>query len=61
MRLITGGPLDLTLFAISIDPLQGVGAELRPALANQLPAILKTVRDELFPPRARSGIRRQLC
>ena len=48
---LTGGALDVTLFAISIDPLQGVGTELRPALANQLPAILKTVRDELFLPR----------
>jgi hydrogenase maturation protease len=45
---LIGGPLNVTLFAISIDPLQGVGMELRPALANQLPAILRTVRDELF-------------
>lgn len=47
---LTNGPLNVTLFAISIDPLQGVSTELRPALANQLPAILRTVRDELFFP-----------
>lgn len=58
---LTGGPLDVTLFAISIDPLQGMGTELRPALANELPAILKTVSDELFLPRPSSGSRRQLC
>ncbi len=58
---LTGGPLDVTLFAISIDPLQGVGTELRPALANKLPAILRTVKDELFLPTARSGSRRQSC
>jgi hydrogenase maturation protease len=44
---LTGGPLDLTLFAISIDSLQGVGTELSPALADQLPSILKMVRAEL--------------
>jgi len=44
---LTDRPLNLTLFAISIDPLQGVGTELRPALANQLPEILRMVRDEL--------------
>lgn len=58
---LTGGPLDVTLFAISIDPLQGLGTELRPALANELPAILRMVRDELFLPTARSGSRPQLC
>jgi len=58
---LTDRPLNVTLFAISIDPLQGVGTELRPALANELPAILRIVKDELFLPRARSGSRRQLC
>jgi hydrogenase maturation protease len=58
---LTSGALDVTLFAISIDPLQGVGTELRPTLANKLPAILRTVRDELFRPRARGGSSRQLC
>ena len=48
---LTGRPLDLTLFAISIDPLQGVGTELRPALAGQIPVILKSVRDEILLPR----------
>jgi hydrogenase maturation protease len=47
---LTGGPLNVTLFAISIDSLQGAGTELSPALANQLPSILKTVRDELSRP-----------
>lgn len=58
---LTSGALDVTLFAISIDPLQGVCTELRPALANELPAILRTVRDELFRPRARSGSSHRLC
>ena len=48
---LTGGALDVTLFAISIDPLQGVGTELRPALAGQIPVILKSVRDEILLPR----------
>ena len=58
---LTDRPLNVTLFAISIDPLQGVGTELRPALASQLPAIVRTVRDELFLPSARSGSCVQLC
>jgi hydrogenase maturation protease len=58
---LTDRPLNLTLFAISIDPLQGVGMELRPALANQLPEILKMVRDELFSTRASGEPRRLLC
>jgi len=58
---LTDRPLNLTLFAISIDPLQGVGTELRPALANQLPEILKMVRDELFLTRASGDPRRLLC
>ena len=58
---LTDRPLNVTLFAISIDPLQGVGTELRPALANELPAILRTVRDELFLLRDRSSVHRQLC
>ena len=45
---LTDRPLNVTLLAISIDPLQGVDTELRPALAKEMPAILKTVRDELF-------------
>ncbi len=44
---LTGGSLNLTLFAISIDPLQGVGMELRPALASRLPEIVDAVREEL--------------
>lgn len=58
---LTGGALDVTLLAISIDPLQGVGTELRPALANELPAILRTVRDEIFPPRVSSESCPQVC
>lgn len=58
---LTDRPLNVTLFAISIDPLQGVGAALSPALADQVPEILRIVRDELFLIRARGEPRRLLC
>lgn len=58
---LTDRPLNVTLFAISIDPLQGLGMELRPALANRLPEILRMVTDELFLTRTRSEPRRPLC
>ncbi len=52
---LTDRALNVTLFAISIDPLQGVGTELCPVLANQLPEIVRIVREELFSTTANSG------
>jgi hydrogenase maturation protease len=52
---LTDRPLNVTLFAISIDPLQGVGTEIRSALAHQLPKILRIVSDELLLTGACSG------
>lgn len=44
---LTGGTLSVTLLAVSIAPLQGVGMELSPALAARVPAIAAMVLDEL--------------
>jgi len=50
---LTGGPLDVTLFAISIDPLQGLGMELSPSIARRLPEVadllLKELQEITFP------------
>jgi len=45
---LTGGGLDVILFAVSIDPPQGVGAELSPAIARSVPKIARMVMDELL-------------
>jgi len=44
---LTDAPLNVTLFAISIDPLQGIGTELRTTLATQLPEIVRLIAAEL--------------
>jgi len=45
---LTGMPLDLTLFAISIDPPLAVGMDLSPAIAACIPEITRQVTDELL-------------
>lgn len=44
----TGRGLDVTLFAVSIDPLQGLGIELSPAIATRVPKIAATLTEELL-------------
>ena len=44
----TGRGLDVTLFAVSIDPLQGLGMELSPAITRRIPKIAATVNEELL-------------
>lgn len=46
--LTGGGSLDVVLFAVSIDPLQGVGMELTPPIAAAVPDIARIVCDELY-------------
>ena len=45
---LTGNSLDVVLFAVSIDPLQGVGMELTPPIAAMVPDIARIVCDELY-------------
>jgi hydrogenase maturation protease len=45
---LTGGTLPVTLFAISIDRLPGVGMELSPEIAARVPEIAGMVRDEIL-------------
>ena len=45
---LTRGALDVTLFAISIDSLQGMGMELSPVITQRVPEIAATVIDELL-------------
>jgi hydrogenase maturation protease len=49
---LTGDSLPLTLFAVSIDPLQGVGMDLSPAIASRVSEIARKVMDELPSPDA---------
>jgi len=44
---LTGGRLDVTLFAVSIDPPEGLGMELSPPIAERVPAIASLVIEEL--------------
>jgi len=44
---LLGGPLDVTLFTISIDPLQGMGMELSPAIAARIDEIARTILEEV--------------
>ncbi len=44
---LTDGALNVTLFAVSIDPLQEMGTELSPSVENRIPAIVEMVIDEL--------------
>jgi len=44
---LTRTALDITLFAVSIDPLQGLGMELSPAMARRVTEIAALVFDEL--------------
>jgi len=43
----TGRGLDVTLFAVSIDPLQGLGMDLSAAISRRVPEIAGTVLDEV--------------
>ncbi|HEV2397410.1 MAG TPA: hydrogenase maturation protease [Candidatus Sulfotelmatobacter sp.] len=43
---LTGAPLDVTLFAISIDPPGAVGMDLSPAIAASIPGITREVAHE---------------
>ena len=45
---LTGVPVDVTLFAISIDPPQVVGINLSPAVAARMPEITRQVMDEIL-------------
>jgi hydrogenase maturation protease len=44
---LTGCLLDVTLFAVSIDPLQELGMELSSTIARRVPEIAGTVLDEV--------------
>jgi hydrogenase maturation protease len=44
---LTGNSLEVVLFAVSIDPLQGIGMELTPQIAAVVPDIARIVCDEL--------------
>jgi len=44
---LTRGALDVTLFAISIDPLQEMGMELSSAIARRVPEIAAVVMQQL--------------
>ncbi len=44
---LLGAPLDVTLFTISIDPLQGLGMELSPAVAQRVEEIAATILEDL--------------
>jgi len=45
---LTRTALDVTLFAVSIDPLQSLGMELSPAMARRVSEIAALVLDELL-------------
>jgi len=44
---LTGNSLPVTLFAVSIDPPQGIGMELSPTVAARIPEIARRVMHEL--------------
>jgi hydrogenase maturation protease len=44
---LMGGKLDVALYAISIAPLQGVGMELSPAIAQRVDEIANVIRADL--------------
>jgi hydrogenase maturation protease len=44
---LSGAPLDVTLFAVSIDPPAGIDMELSPEIARRVPAIAQFIVDEL--------------
>lgn len=44
---LLGHPVDVVLFAVSIAPLQDMGLELSPELAERLPDIAELVKDEI--------------
>lgn len=43
----TGHPLEVTLFAVSIEELQEIGSDLSPVIAERLPQIAEAVLQEL--------------
>jgi hypothetical protein len=44
---LMGGKLDVTLYAMSIAPLQGVGMELSPAITQRVEEIANVIRVDL--------------
>jgi hydrogenase maturation protease len=44
---LMGGPLDVTLFTVSIAAPQNVGMELSPSIAQRLDEIARLIRDEV--------------
>jgi hydrogenase maturation protease len=48
---LTGGTLPVTLFAISIDPLQEMQMELSPSIAKRVPQIIHRVIEDLLHPK----------
>jgi len=44
---LSGAPLDVTLFAVSIDPPAGIGMELSPGITRRVPEIAQFIVDEL--------------
>lgn len=48
---LTGGTLPVTLLAISIGPLQTMGMDLSPSMAERVPQIVHLVIEELLPPK----------
>ena len=47
---LTGDSLAITLFAVSIESLQGVGMELSPKIAACVPEVARRVKNELLHP-----------
>lgn len=44
---LTGGPLPVTLFAVSIEPPAGIDTELSPVIVDRVPQIVQMVMEEL--------------
>lgn len=59
---LLGGPLDVTLYTISIAALQGVGTELSPSIAQRIDAIARTILDDVSSFAERSeGVYQKSC
>lgn len=58
---LTGGTLPVTLFAVSIDPLQEMRMELSPSLAERVPQIIRLVIEELCASQTVSSYLRDAC
>lgn len=59
---LLGGPLDVTLYTISIAALQDVGTELSPSIAQRIDAIAETILGDLSSSAERSeGVYQKSC